>query len=778
MNLSGIQGTGKFPRWHTYITAIGSEELFAHTDGELITTIYKARYDMSTAKNMQLVNNVSEIAGYRRVGEKAMVRFIKNRKSPIISPSANIENVSRWILKIKSPPATVNIFKSGAVQIATGAPISNVAKFIDKHYLPGFEQTPIDIVKIDGQFFINFIIDLDVLGQLLNKYLPKGSFQYSNEPELHPGAFLTYKDIKYLIYQKGQILFMGSTPDTIQKAPMIFAEIFEKYKIPISRKNTNISFRLRRSNAAIMSPARAKVNKKQAGRERYAMASGYNDKRNGFYVRPGPNDKPRFYPNPVNNRAKAVLRMKVLRAYTNAGVNIPQSIKNMFGLEGIELKAKIEKKNIPNSFNSVREGFYIKPGKGGIPQFYKMPEHINKARPGIIEAYRRAGKNIPQTVKNQFKIGNVGEQLPAGHHLNKVNNRYRINGAYADEYSDTQLIAIARNLKIAQASTAMKKGNVIRLIVNKLGGSPNGSPHAVINGISHTLLMNGRVIRGKRAKQWKLLSATEKDAIARKILASNVNFKEWKEEIKRDQQYEVLLSRVYGKKTPTKTPSPESQVVVPPSPSPNTNFANLINLELYLSNALGNKYENLLRNNNSANLKKLLNALPKGKRGKPLQVNMNRVKMSFVKNLKQSRQLNAIKKKYYNKIIVSANMQTILRGNVNLYKQQLTNLATTINNKGHFPSQADVKKAIVLWVRSKYPRRVKMAAHEVENINTGEKRMVYPSPPSPNRKTPNIPGLSIKRISPLKLTKREPAYKRPRKQGPAVGPIKPAPAGN
>ena len=746
--------TGKFPRGHEYISVTGTEESFRHTDGELITALYKAKYTPPNMENIRLVNNVTEITGYRRVGEKAMVRFIKNRKSPIISPSANINNVTRWIVKIKSPLATVNIFKSGAVQIATAAPVEQVVRFLDRHYLPGFVQTPVETVKIDGQFFLNFIINLDALGMLLSKYVPQKDYSYVNEPEMHPGAFLKYKDIKYLIYQKGQVLFMGTDPDIVKKAPMIFAEIFEKYKIP----------GVMRAGGMLRSPQRAKQDKKQKGRERYQFAGTYTATKEGFYVRPGPNGKPRFYPNPENSRAAAVLRMKVLRAYTNASVNIPKSVKNLFDLEGVELKEKVAPKNAPTSFNAVKPGFYVKPGKGGLPQYYKMPEYINKSRPGIIEAYRRAGKNIPQTVKNQFKIGNVGMQLPAGHYINKVNGRYRINGAFADEYTDAQLLAIARNLKIAQASSALKKGNVVRLIVNKLGGSPNGAPHAIINGIPHTLLMNGRIMRGKRAKQWKLLTATEKNAIGQKILSAS-NFKEWKAEIKREDQYDVLLSQLYKAPSPPKAPV----VVVPPPPAPapppapSNNFGNLINLEFYISNALGNKYENMIRNTNSSNLKKLLNALPKGKRGKPLQADVNRVKMAFVKNLKRTRQLNDIKQKYYNKIVVPTNMLSILRGNVNLYKKQLTNIATTLNNKGQFPSQANVKKGIIAWVRARYPRRLKMAAREVENMNTGEKRMVYPSPPSPNRKTPSVPRVSVKRISPLKVARREPAYKRPRK---------------
>ena len=771
MNLSNLQGEGKFPRWYGYMTNL-KEETYAHTDGELITALYKARYDMSGAKNIRLVNNVSEIAGYKKVGEKAMVRFIKNKKSPIISPSANINNVTRWILKIKNPLATVNIFKSGAIQVATAAPIERVAKFVDAHYLPGFADVPIETVKIDGQFFINFNIDLEVLGHLLYKYLPRSIVSYKYEPELHPAGFLQYDNFKYTIYQKGQILFQGKDADTIERAPKSFGEIFKKYKIPISYANKNEEVPLK-VGGGIVSPPRAKVNKKkQVLERRYAIAQGYNNKKEGFYVRPGPNGKPRFYPEPENSKAAAVLRMKVLRAYTNAGVNIPKNVKNLFNLEGLELKEKVEKKTAAPSFNAVKPGFYVRPGKGGLPQFKEMPEHINKARPGVIEAYRRAGKNIPQTVKNQFKIGNVGMQLPAGHHINKVNGRYRINGAFADEYTDAQLMAIARNLKIAQASSALKKGSVIRLIVNKLGGSPNGNAHAVVNGVPHTLLMNGRVMRGKRAKQWKLLTATEKNSLGQKILSA-ANFKEWKEKIPRDQQYEVLLSQVYGKKRSPTPPAPAPvpvPVPVPPSPSPNQNFSNIINLEFYISNALGNKYENLIRNTNSANLKKLLNALPKGKRGKPLQADVNRVKMAFVKNLKRTRQLNDIRKKYYSKIVVPNNLRNVLGSNVNEYKRRLTTIATTLNSKGKFPKQANVKRAIITWVRGIY---------------------------SPSRKTPSVPRVSAKRISPLKVARREPAYKRPRKAkakssnsnsnsaprpkpkplGPAVGPIKAPPPG-
>jgi hypothetical protein len=138
---------------------------------------------------------------------------------------------------------------------------------------------------------------------------------------------------------------------------------------------------------------------------------------------------------------------------------------------------------------------------------------------------------------------------------------------------------------------------------------------------------------------------------------------------------------------------------------------------------------------------------------------------------------------YKNAIVVNAQLRNYLGSNANVerYKNQLTAIAVAPNAKGKLPKKSDVKAAIKAWIGYTYPPGPAGIPRVVENMVTGETRVVMP----PNRSKVPSPRLltpPAKRISPLKVAKREPAYKRPRKPknlGPAVGPIKkPPPGGN
>lgn len=720
--------------------------ILSRTEAQVISAIYQTKYaGVVSVANKGLLNNVSEISGVQRVGGPVIARFVKG-KSPIISPSKNIDSVTRWVFKLANPKATVVAFKTGTLQVTTKEDIETVRAFLDRTYFPGVSGFKVN--KLDGQFFVNFPIKVDKLYEALSKHLSKNNFSYQYEPELVTWGTLRLGDFKYKLFRKGLVQFSGDA----QKAPELFMKTLSK--IPWPEFTTGDRY---------TSPKKNVQNKAAIARERYQRAMNYNDTMPGFYVRPGPNGLPRFYPIPTN---KAPIRMKVLRAYMNANKNIPNSVKKLFNLEGLELKEKEESKAAP-SFSATKNGFYVKPGKGGAPFFYKVPKDTKAAKARVIKAYKNASKPVPQAVRNIFKITNTNTALKetnlyVSHRVNKVNNRYRINGVLASNYTVPQLIEIARNLKIARASSKMTAAQLTQVIVNKLG--TNKKPHAVVNGVPHTLLFNGRVMRGTRAKQWDALTRPEKDTIAKAIL-STTNFTEWKG-VSAADQYQTLLAVV------SKSPSPKTPV--PRSVSSTNSFERQLeqallegqkeNYKQFIKNSLG-KYQSLATNQNAKNLEKLVNNLPKGKRGKPMQVDVDRVKLHFIKELKARRQLENIRKRYRNSIVVPSNLKAILKNKVNEYKNVLTSLGTQVNNKGKLPKEANVKRGIIAWVRDKFPRRVKAAApYEVENMVTGQKRMVYPSPPSPNRKTPNVPKLSVKRVSPLKVKRRSPAYKRPRKE--------------
>lgn len=744
------------------------------TKGEVVSAIYQTKYSGTIpVLNKGLMNNVSEITGVHRIGALPTVRLIKGRKSPIISPTKDPQQVVRWVFKVDKPKATVVAFKSGALQVTTKEDIDKVRAFLDRTYFPGV--TGFKSNKIDGQFFLSFNFSLE---KLVNAF-PSITI-YS--PELEPFARMKIGDFQYKVFIKGLVQTSKGDPEEAAEAFMKtlktkswqeFAKVQRNVGLAAGKEWNGTKVRLEYKN----SPTRSRPNRKMEKLNvRYKKAQGYNDVKEGFYVRPGPNGVARFYPIPTN---KAPIRMKVLRAYTNAGVNIPNSVKKLFNLEGLELKEKEESKAAP-SFSATKAGYYVKPGKAGAPFFYKVPKDTKAAKPRVVKAYKNAGKSVPQAVRNIFGINNNNMAVKENnlyvyvpHRVNRVNNKYRINGVLATNYTIPQLVGIARNLKIARASNKMSVAQLTELIVSRLG--VNKKPHAVVNGVPHTLLLNGRVMRGTRAKKWEALTRPEKDAIAKAIL-SQTNLEGWKG-LSVTEQFQALLAM--ASKSPTPPPAPKApKVPTPRSVSSSVSSANSYMKELeqqmlegqkenykkFIKNSFG-KYQHLVTNQDAKNLEKLINSLPRGKRGdKPLQVNVDRVKLHFLKELKAKRQLEDIRKRYRNAIVVPSNLKVILKNRVNEYKNILTNIGTRVNKKGKLPKQANVKRGIIAWVRNKFPRKLRaLAPREVENMITGEKRIVYPSPPSPNRKTPNIPKLSVNRLSPLKVQRRSPAYKRPRK---------------
>ena len=740
---------------HEYTWSDGGKAYI--TKAEVVSAIYQTKYNGTIpVMNKGLMNNVSEITGVHKIGNLPTVRLIKGRKSPIISPTKNVHTVVRWVFKVDKPKATIVAFKSGTLQVTTKEDIDTVRAFMDRTYFPGVSGLKAN--KIDGQFFTSFNFNLD---KLVSAFPSLASY----EPELVSFASMKIGDFQYKVFTKGLVQTSKGDPEEAAKVFMKTLQTKPWQTFAKGTRNSQGVLRLEHKT----SPTRNKKNKKTEKLEiRYLKAAGYNNTKEGFYVRPGPNGVARFYPIPAN---KAPLRMKVLRAYTNAGVPIPNSVKSLFNLEGLELKEKEESKAAP-SFSATKNGYYVKPGKGGAPFFYKVPKDTKAAKARVIKTYKNAGKPVPQAVRNIFKITNANmaikeTNLYVPHRVNTLNNKYRINGVLASNYTVPQLLGIARNLKIARASNKMTAAQITQLIANKLGVAKK--PHAVVNGVPHTLLFNGRVMRGTRAKQWEALTRPEKDAIAKAIL-STTNFTNWKGTPVSDQ-FQTLLAVVSKSPSPPAPPAPRS---ASSSASSTNSFERQLeqallegekeNYKKFIKNSLG-KYQNLATNKNAKNLEKLVNNLPKGKRGKPMQVDVNRVKLHFIKELKAKRQLEDIRKRYRNAIVVPSNLQAILKNKVNEYKNVLTNIGTRVNKKGKLPKQVNVKRGIIAWVRDKFPRRLKAAApYEVENMATGQKRMVYPSPPSPNRKTPNVPNLSLTRVSPLKVKRRSPAYKRPRKE--------------
>ena len=208
---------------------------------------------------------------------------------------------------------------------------------------------------------------------------------------------------------------------------------------------------------------------------RNPLTNSWNAKKNGFYVRPGPNKKPRFYPIPEN---KSLVRAKVVKAYQNAGVSVPAHVKSALNITN-SVKAKSPAKGKPTGFNNQSHaGHYVKPNKQGKPQWYKIPSGKEAAKPGVIKAYEKHSVAIPAHIKSMFKITNTNVnkvELKSPKFNLSPSGTLRINGKQAERYNKEYLLKIARNKGIASVSNSNKISKIRNAIIARLGLKPRAN---------------------------------------------------------------------------------------------------------------------------------------------------------------------------------------------------------------------------------------------------------------------------------------------------------------
>jgi hypothetical protein len=521
--------------------------------------------------------------------------------------------------------------------------------------------------------------------------------------------------------------------------------------------------------AAPPMPARRNLAAKRVrAANRYSQAAGWNNTRPGFYVRPGPNAKPRFYPLVANLK---LVRPKMIRAYTEAGVPIPATVRNLFALAGNEeLAPKVEGRRAPN-WTSTKEGHYVKPGPGGQPYFYQVPKGLAAARPTIIAAYKKAGVNIPQAVRNQFKIKNgpannatAGNWKKPTHWLNyNAKGGVRINGRQYDRYTRPELVQIARNIGIAEVSEGQSLSKIAELIAKYLKPYTN-VPNTIINGVPVIIMNNGRVKRGSRARQWATLKNAEREAIARGILNS-FKFAEY-EKVQKNFKFNYLIGakRQMQEEARNEAVAGRSNEALESASSSNSNNSNFTrNLEYTMMAT------NLLGNVNSATINKfvaVIKNLPSGARGKPLKTTIEKAARNFKKSLTTNTQLANIRKNYAAAIKIPNWLPPNLR---NSYKNQLVRLGTNVNAKGSLPNKESVRRGIKAWLNGALPQQGR-ASYNRENIETGIVTRVPEWNPA-KRRTPEIPNIAVKRVGPERKKR---APKAAPVGGPVVGPVKKA----
>jgi hypothetical protein len=638
--------------------------------------------------------------------------------------------------------------------------------------------------KIDGIFYINRQAHLEELKDAFRQ-IPGAEVTYKGDIAL-PTTVLKLSKPKwtYQFFKNGTVLFTGIKDPSEREAPkQLIKQIFAEIETPAF-----VLFNVAKS-PAIKKPAKGgTINAKMAKlANRYNLAKSWNMKPpHGYYVRPGTNGKPRLYPwivfetrggaayggygnggdvvstkVPIRAMNLKAVAPKVLQAFRNAGHPIPAATAKVFANAGHPLvepeenkpkETALKNRRAPG-WDATKPGFYVRPGPGKQPYWFKIPEGLASGRKTVIKTYTEAGRNIPAAVREIFKIGanvKTGNAGGAQHVITMgLNKILRINNRQATRLTKAELLAVARNMGIPEANSKMTPATLMGLIQNKAGvHKPVRNANVLVNGIYYRFLNNGRVektttegVRTQRA--WNTIPTDEQNKIAKKVLPAE--FHTEYNATSRANKFLTLRAFVQGKRAPS---SPQQKQAPSPAPrkpssvsstSSNNNFA----LEAEYAVRIANNLKNLYKNGNESNFLKILKALPKGARGKPLKATVNKAYAKFIKEAKGLRSNESSRARYVARINVPNWMPA---GKVNAYKKLVTNLAF----RKPKPKVANIRAAVRAWINREVPLSPARAARTVENAITGEIKHIPAYVPKP-RKTPPIP----KRSPPKKAAQRQ-----------------------
>ena len=518
---------------------------------------------------------IASVEGRMLIGNPATCRLTKSH-GMVGSPAG----VNHWNFRVEGGGTAV-FHKSGSLQITTSgrSTYEPVLRKIATKFFPGSRVniSNVKMTKLDGRINIDHVMRLDEFVTQFIRHVPHSVGTVTLDEDLFPAAFVHWKQpaMTLSFFTNGNVLIRGSkdlsvVPSVIHRIiqytgplnifkreravnlngrPMTNASGRPVYEPLASSRLRNLPASARNKNVQRL----AKLN------TRYPRARSYSNVRNGMYVRPGPNGIPRFYPIVAN---MSLVRQKALRAYETAGVEIPQNVVRLLGANVSAPKIKSPPRRAPN-WNANRPGYYVRPGPGKQPYFYKVPAGKAAGKKTVLKAYADAGVTVPQRVRNIFGItGNAG---PVARVSVKVSGN-RINGKQYSRYTISQLVQMARNMNIAGASENKTAAQIFAMIKKKVGSSsPNSveSPNVTLNGKTYTFTNTNRILRNGRARQFNTLTRTERLAVAKAYMKNNYgNF-----ESRPSKTWYATLKATKATRGPVSSPSPSFSFSLSPSSS-------------------------------------------------------------------------------------------------------------------------------------------------------------------------------------------------------------------
>ena len=618
----------------------------------------------------------SEITGYRSAGKAPVVRWTQGRwvgdESGVTKLVARYRNV------------TIVLSDTGFDVLGAGNYEQALLAIVKSGWAPKLLlKAPPTYKKIDGMFNVNKRFDLEELASELRK-LP-ATMRETVRPALEFGVKAVLLKLKkpkwtYQFFENGTVLFTGiKDPKDIDLPRELFFQLLSptygvapafafqagRGMLTKPRKNAGAAARARAAN-------------------RYPLVASWNTAPpSGFYVRPGQNNKPRLYmwakmerriglPYPVQVgqlKLTAKNAATVARRFAEVGVDPPTATKQVFQNLGIPLPTQNLEKRAANRAERSEWNFvdpsgkrYVRPGPGHQPRVYDVPKDKKAGAKTVIKSYAAAKRNIPQAVRALFGIGanvktanNAGPKHRIEMGLDKI---LRINGKQATRIPVGELLAIARNLGIAQVNAKTSKANLMGYIKTRTGTSnrPNRSADVLIDGLYYKFLNNGRVRRVTEEgvateREWATLGADVRQKIAKKLLTPDL-FNEYNS-LNLGNRFNAIRAVLQGKKANVEKAAANKAAANKAAANAKAAaeeearnnaeteaMARQLEFNLRLTQNLGNAYNK----DNTRKLIRALNGLPKGAKGKPLKANVEALYKRFVKNAYMLRGRGELKK--------------------------------------------------------------------------------------------------------------------------------------
>ena len=622
----------------------------------------------------------SEITGYKAAGKAPVIRWAQGRWV------GDESGVTKLVAKYRN--VTIVLSDSGFDVLGAGNYEQALLAIVKSGWAPKLLlKAPPTYKKIDGMFNVNKRFDLEGLASELRK-LPE-TMRETVRPALEFGVKAVLLKLKkpkwtYQFFENGTVLFTGiKDPKDIDLPRELILQFFSvAYGIaPAFVFHPGRGMLMKpRKNAGAAARARAA--------NRYPLvASWTTTPPEGYYVRPGQDNKPRLYmwakmerriglPYPVQVgqlKLTAKNAATVARRFEEVGVEPPPATKQVFRNLGIPLPTENLEKRKANRAERSEWNFvdpsgkrYVRPGPGHQPRVYDVPKDKKAGAKTVIKSYAAAKRNIPPAVRALFGIGanvkTANNSAPKHRIEMGLNKILRINGKQATRIPAPELLSIARNLGIAQVNSKSSKATLIGYIQGRTGATRvNRSADVLVNGLYYKFLNNGRVRRVTEEgvateREWATLGADTRRKIAQKLLTPNL-FKEYNS-VNLADRFNALRAVLHGKKeTANKAAAAKAAAnkVAANKAAANAKaaaeeearnnaeaeaFARQLEFNLRLTQNLGNAYNK----DNTRKLIRALNGLPKGAKGKPLKANVEALYKRFVKNAYMLRGRGELKK--------------------------------------------------------------------------------------------------------------------------------------